>query len=133
MDLVLRLAIAAAVILAAAGAAVLLKSYFSRALVPARFDLADANGAKGPLLVHFTSPYCYDCQVALPILEEASDEFGAPVAIIDAKTRPDLLAKYSVRSTPLILVVRPDGSISSWWDRSPSLVEVRAALESVAA
>src|SRR5690606_13462949 len=86
-----RLAILAAVGLVVWGIAFALRRYFSRAEVPLRFDRQDAGvGTKGAFVVEFTSPYCFDCEVALPVLQAASASFGAPLAVIDAKERPEL-------------------------------------------
>lgn len=129
MDLATRLQVLGAVALAAIAGARLLRSYVSRETYPRRFDRSDvgANDA-GKMLVEFTSPYCYECQLALPILEQASHRYGTPLAVIDAKERPDLLAKYEIRSTPVILVVDDKGAVKRTWSSKPSFSELAEAL-----
>jgi thiol-disulfide isomerase/thioredoxin len=129
MDLSLRLAVLAAVCTAAGGATVGLRRYFSNGELPARFDRRDVDIKRpGTMLVEFTSPYCYECQIALPLLEAASERHDAPLAVIDAKERPDLTTKYSIRTTPTILVVDHRGRVTHGWQTSPTEQELMAAL-----
>lgn len=129
MDLSTRLqAIAAVVALAGLGAR-LLTVWLSKPNVPARFDPNDVGlSHPGKMLVEFTSPYCHECQIALPVLKQAADTFGAPLAVIDAKQRPDLMAKYSIKSTPVILVVDERGAVRRSWLNSPTSMELHQAL-----
>lgn len=130
MDVPLRLLVLAAVLIASYGGAVALRRYFRNADIPSRFDRCDAAVDKpGALLVEFTSPYCYECQQALPLLQAASLEHDAPLAVIDAKERPDLTAKYSIRTTPTILVVNDAGKVTSGWLTSPSEEDLGTALQ----
>jgi hypothetical protein len=129
MDLSVRLAVLAAVCTAAGGATVGLRRYFSNGQLPARFDRRDVNiNRPGIMLVEFTSPYCHECQVALPLLEAASERHDTPLAVIDARKRPDLTTKYSIRTTPTILVVDHKGRVTSGWHTSPTEDELMAAL-----
>jgi thioredoxin-like negative regulator of GroEL len=129
MDLSVRLAVLAAVCTAAGGATVGLRRYFSNGPLPLRFDRRDVDITRpGPMLVEFTSPYCHECQVALPLLEAASERHDAPLAVIDARDRPDLTTKYSIRSTPTILVVDHKGRVTRGWQTSPTEEELTAAL-----
>ncbi len=131
MDLALRLA----VLLTVGGAATLtsfaLRRYFEKAQLPQRFNPADVDlSHRGPLLVEFTSPFCYECQVAYPLLRAASEAHDAPLAVIDAKERPDLTAKYAIRTTPTILVVDRNGKVTrGWLESSPSEADLAQALE----
>jgi thioredoxin-like negative regulator of GroEL len=82
------------------------------------------------MLVEFTSPYCHECQIAYPLLQAASAAHNAPLAVIDAKDRPDLTAKYAIRTTPTILVVDRRGKVTSGWlETSPSADDLTRALE----
>ena len=131
MELAFRLFILLGVGGAATFTSFALRRYFRNAELPARFDRRDVDlSHNGPMLVEFTSPYCYECQVAFPRLEAASQRHDAPLAVIDAKDRPDLTAKYAIWTTPTILVVDGKGRVTSGWlDTSPTEDEVRAALD----
>ena len=133
MDLTVRLAVLAAVCTAAGGATVGLRKYFSGGELPSRFDRRDVNiHQPGTMLVEFTSPYCYECQIALPLLQAASERHDTPLAVIDARERPDLTTKYSIRTTPTILVVDHKGKVTRGWNTSPSEQELLAALDGTA-
>ena len=107
-----------------------LRSYFDHAKVPNRFDPNDVgvDACRKPLLVEFTSPFCYDCKLALPILEQLAITHSASLAVIDAKERPDLAAKYGIRLTPTILVVDGRGGIRGGWLGNPPQHEVESVL-----
>ncbi len=108
-----------------------LRHYFNSAKVPRRFDPEDVSMLPGkPVLVEFSTPYCYECKEVLPLLEKASRIFGTPLAVIDAKSRPDLASKYSIRSVPTILVVDAKGQVQRGWLSSPSQAELMSALRS---
>jgi thioredoxin-like negative regulator of GroEL len=130
MDLVLRLAILVVVSSAAAYSSFALRRWFRNAEIPARFDRRDVDlSHSGPMLVEFTSPYCHECQVAYPLLQAASAAHDAPLAVINAKDRPDLAVKYAIRTTPTILVVNGRGRVTSGWlDTSPSEQDLTQAL-----
>jgi thiol-disulfide isomerase/thioredoxin len=131
MDVVARLLILAGVGLVVWIAARSLRRYFDEARVPTRFDPTDVEvdlGHQRPLLVEFTSPFCYDCKLALPVLEELAETHSASLAVIDAKERPDLAAKYAIRRTPTILVVDVRGGIRGGWLGNPPQHEVESVL-----
>jgi thiol-disulfide isomerase/thioredoxin len=111
-----------------------LRRYVSRAPIPTRFDRKDVDLAhRGTMLVEFTSPLCHECQVAYPMLRKASETHNAPLAVIDARRRPDLTAKYAIRTTPTILVVDRRGKVTKGWFVSPSFQDLTSALELAAA
>lgn len=123
----LLLALAAAIW----AAILILRVYFRRAEVPARFDPADAGLPRGGVvLIEFVSPFCYECKVAMPVLKAASVVHRAPLAVIDAKIRPDLATKYSIRHTPTILVVDRKGTVKAGWLGTPPAAELEQALKS---
>ncbi|HEX2150059.1 MAG TPA: thioredoxin family protein [Actinomycetota bacterium] len=130
MELAIRLFILLSVGGAATVTSFALRRYFQGAELPAKFDRKDVELThKGPMLVEFTSPYCYECQVAYPLLRAASEAHDAPLAVIDAKDRPDLTAKYAIRTTPTILVVDRRGKVTTgWMDMSPSAEDLTEAL-----
>lgn len=130
MDLAFRLFILLSVGGAATFTSFALRRYFRSAELPAKFDRKDVDLAhNGPMLVEFTSPYCYECQVAFPLLQAASQAHDAPLAVIDAKDRPDLTAKYAIRTTPTILVVDGRGKVTTGWlNTSPSAEDLTEAL-----
>lgn len=130
-DIAIRLVILLAVGGLATWGSFALRRYFGNGHLPVRFDRQDVDSEhSGPLLVEFTSPFCYECQVALPLLQAASQTHNAGLAVIDAKVRPDLAAKYAIRTTPTILVVNDRGRVTSGWlDASPSEQDLTEALE----
>ncbi|HEU4867902.1 MAG TPA: thioredoxin family protein [Actinomycetota bacterium] len=130
MELAIRLFILLSVGGAATFTSFALRRYFRSAELPARFDRKDVDlSHKGPMLVEFTSPFCYECQVAYPLLQAASAAHDAPLAVIDARDRPDLTSKYSIRTTPTILVVDKRGKVTTgWMDTSPSADDITEAL-----
>jgi thiol-disulfide isomerase/thioredoxin len=109
-----------------------MRRYFSAAEIPSRFDLSDirSNGAGKPpvAVVEFVSPYCFECREALPLLKAAAKVYEAPLAVIDAKERPELASKYSIRHTPTILVVDSRGAVRGGWLGVPPENELEAAL-----
>ncbi len=130
-DFVVRLLIVGVLLFAASGAGLSLRRYLRNAQLPQNFDRRDvALAHRGPILVEFTSPYCHECQLALPVLEAASANHGAPLAVVDAKDRPDLATKYAIRTTPTVLVVDSQGRVTrGWMDSAPTSQDVTQALQ----
>ena len=124
-----RLLILAAATLGAGAAGLILRQYLSGVTLPRRFDVVDA-GSRGErrVLVEFTSPYCIECHDAVPVLKAAARRNGADLALIDARDRPDLLKKYSIRTTPTVLAVSSDGRVLAGWTGKPAPAELEAAL-----
>lgn len=130
----IRFLVLLAVLFAAGAGSFALRRYVNKAPMPTRFDRKDVKMTDtGSMLVEFTSPLCYECQVAYPLLQAAAKTHGAALAVIDAKERPDLTAKYSIRITPTILVVDRRGKVTSGWFHSPSEHDLTSALEFAAA
>lgn len=135
-SVLVRLLILAGVGLVVAVAIKLLRNYFGSAQVPMQFDMHDAglNGVvetRKPLLVEFVSPFCYECKVVMPILKAASIVHGTQLAVIDAKVRPDLAAKYAIRHTPTVLLVDTKGTVKAGWLGIPPTEELESALQEV--
>lgn len=132
-QMLVRLLVLAGVGVVVAGLIFVLRRYFGATNFPNKFDLRDASG-KGPAaLIEFTSPYCYECREALPILKAASHVYKVPLTVIDAKDRPELASKYAIRHTPTILVVDSLGTVRGGWLGVPPESELEDALQSVAA
>lgn len=127
---ILRLVVLGVLLFAAGGAGFSLRRYFHNAEIPRNFDRQDiALTHRGPMLVEFTSPFCLECQLALPVLKAVSSSHGAALAIVNAKDRPDLTTKYSIRTTPTILVVDATGRVThGWLDNAPTAEDVTQAL-----
>ena len=129
-----RVVVLMAVLSLAGLGSISLRRYVSDAPMPSRFDRKDVDMAhRGAMLVEFTSPYCHECQVAYPLLQAASETHQAPLAVIDAKDRPDLTTKYAIRTTPTILVVDRRGKVTDGWFVSPSVEDLSSALKLAAA
>lgn len=132
--MMVRLLILAGLGLFIAVAILILRRYFRNATYPSRFDVSDVGEAgRSGLLVEFVSPFCYECKEALPLLKAASKIYGTPLKIVDAKTSPELLMKYSIRHTPTILVVDRSGAVRRGWLGVPPEDELEAALIRAAA
>ncbi len=111
-----------------------LRNYFADRHFPERFDRSDVglNGS-GALIVEFTTPYCYECKEALPVLEAASKIHSSHLAVVDASDRPDLARKYGIKTTPTILVVDRKGKVKSGWWATPTEDELNQALQAAGA
>lgn len=133
MDAVIRALLVLLVVGGALGLAALMRRHQDQLPLPRRFDRADA-GVEGvnALIVEFTTPYCYECKEVLPLLKAAAVVHGAEVAVIDARERADLAAKYRLSVTPTILLVDGKGSVKQGWTRSPEAEELEEALRGVA-
>lgn len=122
-------ALSGVVLVAIAG----LRRYFGNSPIPRRIDLNDIRADGAPALIEFTSPYCYECLEALPLLKAASRVYETPLAVIDAKQQPELASKYAIRRTPTILVVDSKGSVRGGWLGIPPENELEAAIVSAQA
>jgi glutaredoxin len=125
-----RALVAAAVVALVAVAAGLLRRRGSGAperVSPEAVGL-DADGPVG--VVAFSSRFCLPCQA----WEEALAEIGVPFTKVDVGERPDLVRRYGVRSTPLVLAVRlPRGDVAAAYRGPPRDAEVERLRELTAA
>jgi hypothetical protein len=80
--------------------------------VPERVDPSDVGGAP---VVAFASPLCHPCQLWEAELTRA----GVPFATVDVATRPDLVRKYRLRQTPLVLLLGASGRVLEAWNDAP--------------
>jgi thiol-disulfide isomerase/thioredoxin len=80
-------------------------------------------------LVQFTSAFCAPCRATRQLLADiAAKEPGVAYAEIDAESHLDLVRRLRVRRTPTVLVVAPDGVITSRASGLPRRNDVLAAL-----
>ncbi|MEO7803220.1 MAG: thioredoxin family protein [Actinomycetota bacterium] len=133
MELVVRLLIVAAIVSLAWATGRSITRWFTAERSPNTFEAKDAGLVKGgPALIHFTTPYCHECQLAQPVLAAASKDHGMQLAHIDARDRPDLANKYKVRSTPTILLIDERGTVHRSWFKTPEVADLTAAMFAVA-
>lgn len=132
MDAAIRVVLVLLAIGGALGLAALVRRYQDNLPLPRRFDRRDAGvETSNPLIVEFTTPFCYECKEILPVLKAAAVVHGADVAVIDARERADLAAKYRVSVTPTILLVDGKGSVRHGWAHSPRPEDLEEALRGV--
>jgi thiol-disulfide isomerase/thioredoxin len=93
-----------------------------------RLDLPEL-GVRGPAIVQFSTPFCAPCKVAKPHLVEAADKADITYAQIDVQDRPDVGAKYGIRSVPTIVVTDGAGLVLGKWNRLPANSEIHKAAE----
>lgn len=101
-----RLLILAAVIVCAALLSAAVKAATRRRKQIARIDESDLEDDTARVVV-FTSPYCHGCRQWLTALGED----GVSATTIDIAKRPDAAARYSITSTPRIVVVGAEGAV----------------------
>jgi thiol-disulfide isomerase/thioredoxin len=92
-------------------------------------DLGGAAMGERATLVQFTSAFCAPCRATRQLLADiAAKEPGVAYAEIDAESHLDLVRRLRVRRTPTVLVVAPDGVITSRASGLPRRHDVLAAL-----
>ena len=88
-----------------------------------RVDPSDFGlSGDGQKVVGFTSPYCLACG----LWRDALHAREVDATFVEVGSRPDLVRKYNVDSTPLILLVDMPGGkvVDSWWgDPEPEHLE----------
>ena len=88
----------------------------------------------GPLgqratLVQFSSAFCAPCRATRVILAEvAGATDGVTHVEIDAESHLDLVRRLDIRRTPTVLVLGPDGRITTRASGQPKKADVIAAL-----
>ncbi len=94
-------------------------------------DLGAPLGRRATL-VQFSTEFCAYCGPARELLAEvAGSRDGVVLIEIDAAGRLDLARRLNVLSTPTILVLAPDGSITRRTSGLPRKSDVLAAVGSV--
>jgi thioredoxin-like negative regulator of GroEL len=123
-----RLAIAAAIVVVSLGGWALWRRP-PRGV--SRLDLREL-GVSGPLILQFSTPYCAPCKRNAPMLERTAREASVSFAQIDLAERPELAARYGIRTVPTIVVATDDGRVLGTWTGLPQNGEIRhAALSAV--
>jgi thioredoxin-like negative regulator of GroEL len=109
---------------------------------PATTDSRDALTAadlgaplgKRATLVQFSTAFCSNCPQTRRMLGQvAAEHDGVELVEVDAAARLDLTRRLNVMSTPTVLVLRPDGTITSRASGLPRQSDVVAAVDSVLA
>jgi thioredoxin 1 len=126
---ILRIAVAAGILLLMAGAFVLWRRPPRRL---GRLDLAGL-GIQGPAIVQFTTEYCAPCKAAAPHLQDAADQARVPFRQIDVGDRPELARAYGIRTVPTIAVTGRGGRVTNVWTAVPANGEVARAIRRVRA
>lgn len=94
----------------------------------ARIDLPDL-GVQGPAIVQFSTPFCAPCKAAKPHLVDAAGKADITYAQIDLEARPEVGARYGIRSVPTIVVTDEAGQVLGKWTRLPVNGEIYKAAE----
>jgi thioredoxin 1 len=124
---ILRLGIAAGILLLMTGAYVLWKRPPRRL---GRLDLAGL-GIRGPAVVQFTTETCAPCKAAAPRLQDAADRARVPFEQIDVGRRPEVARTYGIRTVPTIAVTGRNGRVTEVWTALPANGEVARAIRRV--
>jgi thioredoxin-like negative regulator of GroEL len=96
-------------------------------------DLGAALGRRATL-VQFSTEFCSNCPQARRLLGQvAAEHDGVELVEVDAAARLDLTRRLNVMSTPTVLVLGPDGTITSRASGLPRRSDVQAAVSSVLA
>jgi thiol-disulfide isomerase/thioredoxin len=112
----------------------------ARATSPAKADSREALTAadlgaplgKRATLVQFSTEFCSNCPQTRRLLGlVAAEHDGVELVEVDAAARLDLARRLNVMSTPTVLVLGPDGTITSRASGLPRKSDVLAAVGSV--
>jgi thiol-disulfide isomerase/thioredoxin len=99
-----------------------------------RLTAADLRQDLGPqaTLVQFSSAFCAPCRGTRQVLGDVARLVpGVAYVEIDAESRLDLVRRLNVLSTPTVLVLGPDGTITKQATGQPRKPDVIAALGDV--
>lgn len=94
----------------------------------ARLDLSYL-GVEGPAIVQFSTPFCAPCKAAKPHLQDAAGKADISYAQIDLEERPEVGARYGIRTVPTIVVTDDAGQVLGKWTKLPANGEIRTAAE----
>jgi thiol-disulfide isomerase/thioredoxin len=101
-----------------------------------RLTAEDLRHDLGPraTLVQFSSAFCAPCRGTRQVLGDvAAVVDGVTYVEVDAESRLDLVRRLNVLSTPTVLVLGPDGTITKQATGQPRKPDVIAALGEVIA
>lgn len=65
-------------------------------------------------LLFFVQPGCVYCQHQLPVIEDFQNQSGWYVKTIDIIQNPEVRSKFNVSATPVIIMIKRNGSASNW-------------------
>lgn len=105
-----------------------------RPAVPEALTEADLGAPLGDraTLVQFSTTFCAQCGPARHVLRQVSEMVdGVSHVEIDAAARLDLVRRFSVMSTPTVLVLGPDGLVTRKATGVPRTADVIAAVGAV--
>jgi hypothetical protein len=101
---------------------------------PGRLTAEDLRHDLGPqaTLVQFSSAFCAPCRGTRQVLGDVAGLVpGVAYVEIDAESRLDLVRRLNILSTPTVLVLGPDGTITKQATGQPRKPDVIAALGEV--
>ncbi len=80
-------------------------------ITEANFEELKASGK--PMVVDFGAPWCGPCRHVAPIIEKLAGEYEGRVIIgtCDVDQNNGLAAKFSVRSIPTVVFLKPGGEL----------------------
>lgn len=87
----------------------------------------DELGIRGPAIVQFSARWCAPCRVAAPKLVEAARRAEVDYAEIDLEERPEVAARYGIRTVPTIAVTGRAGRVLRTWTKLPPETEIAEA------
>jgi len=94
-------------------------------------ELGAPLGARATL-VQFSTDFCVNCPPTRRMLGQVAQEHaGVELVEVDAAARLDLVRRLNVYATPTVLVLGPDGAITSRASGQPSRSDVLAAVGGV--
>ncbi|CAH6622483.1 TPA: thiol reductase thioredoxin [Citrobacter farmeri] len=65
-------------------------------------------------LLFFVQPGCVYCQHQLPVIGEFQNQSGWYVKTIDIIQNPEVRSKFNVSATPVIIMIKRNGSANNW-------------------
>lgn len=67
-----------------------------------------------PVLIDFWAPWCTPCRLLAPVISQIAEEFDGRLKVckIDVDEEPEIAAKFSVRSIPLVVLL-VDGKVAT--------------------
>jgi thiol-disulfide isomerase/thioredoxin len=90
-------------------------------------------GVRGPAIVQFSTRWCAPCKVAAPKLVEAARRAEVEYAEIDLEERPEVAARYGIRTVPTIAVTGRTGLVLRTWTKLPPDAEIAEVVRKASA
>lgn len=83
--------------------------------------------------LQFSTGFCAPCRAARRVLERVVDtSTGVAHVEVDVADHADLAGRFAVSSTPLVIVLDPDGAPLARLAGVPSLAQARATVSALA-